>query len=112
MSNLNYNVTKYDYQMTYICEKSEEEVERPEPVPMPEPEPEVEEEEEEGPNFSLSNSTVTWETCEKDKHCQDSFVCVLMLVRDNDTDGTGFGCANELFCQGSGTWIDSQNDTY
>ena len=39
MSNLNYNVTKYDYQMTYICEKSEEEVERPEPVPMPEPEP-------------------------------------------------------------------------
>ena len=44
--------------MTYLCEKEEE---------IEEPEPEVEEEE--GPNFSLSNSTVTWETCEKDKHC-------------------------------------------
>ena len=106
MSNLNYNVTKYDYQMTYICEKFEEVIEEPEPEPVPEVE------EEESPNFSLSNSTVTWETCEKDKHCQDSYVCVLMIVRDNATDGTGFGCANELFCQGSGTWIDSANDTY
>ena len=80
MSNLNYNVTKYDYQMTYLCEK-EEEIEEPEPVVEPEVEPEVEEEE--GPNFSLSNSTVTWETCEKDKHCQDSYVCVLVLVGDD-----------------------------
>ena len=64
--------------MTYLCEKFEEEIEEPEP----EPEPEVEEEEDEGPNFSLSNSTVTWETCEEDKHCQDSFVCVLALVKD------------------------------
>ena len=78
MSNLNYNVTKYDYQMTYLCEK-EEEIEEPKPVV----EPEGEVEEEEGPNFSLSNSTVTWETCEKDKHCQDSHVCVLVLVGDD-----------------------------
>jgi hypothetical protein len=104
MDNLNYNVTKYDYQMTYLCETSGEEIEEPEPEPVVEPEVE----EEEGPNFSLSNSTVTWETCEKDKHCQNSYVCVLVLVGD----GTGFSCANELFCQGSGTWIDTQNTTY
>ena len=108
MSNLNYNVTKYDYQMTYLCETFGEEIEEPEPEPVVEPEVE----EAEGPNLSLSNSTVTWETCEKDKHCQDSYVCVLFLLNDKDAYGSGFGCANELFCQGSGTWIDSQNDTY
>ena len=48
--------------MTYLCELFKEEIEELEP----EPEPEVQEEEEEGPNFSISNSTVTWETCEED----------------------------------------------
>ena len=49
MSNLNYNVTKYDYQMTYICEEFEEEIEEPEPEQVQEVE------EEEGPNLSFSN---------------------------------------------------------
>ena len=61
--------------MTYLCEEFEE--------PEPEPEPEQEVDEEEGPNLSFSNTTVTWETCEKDRHCQDSFVCVLVLVEDD-----------------------------
>ena len=66
------------------------------------------------PEFSMTNSTITWEKCKKDEDCANQHVCVNVLTETiQGQQASGHGCANELVCQGSGHWVDlHSDDTY